>query len=165
MLHQAATPVTAFPLPVRYLLLFKGTGCYQEDKDVSDMDTQGTDFSMDATELYREETFTDRRIGTVRRLIPIRPDGSDDNARETLYVGQTQMLTPLGALPLHFEIPAGSLEEAAAHFGAAAQQAAHETIEELKEMRRDAASSIVLPQGGMDGGMGGTPGGGKIQFP
>lgn len=131
------------------------------------MDRAGADFAMDVTELYREETFTDRRIGTVRRLTPVRPDGSDDGARETLYVGQTQMLTPVGALPLHFEIAAGSLEEAVAYFGAAAQQAAQETIEELQEMRRDAASSIVIPQGGAGGmdGLGGMPGGGKIQFP
>ncbi len=129
---------------------------------------QGGGFEMNPSELYREETFTDRKLGTLRRLIPLRRDGSDDPARPVHYVGQTQMLTPLGALPLQFEIEAASLEEAAARFGAAAQQAAEETIEELKEMRREAASSIVIPQGGGQGGMGGLgglPGGGKIQFP
>jgi hypothetical protein len=124
----------------------------------------GGDFDMNPSELYREETFTDHRIGSVRRLVPVWSDGSDDTARATLYVGQAQMLTPLGALPLHFEIEAGSLEEAISRFGAAAQRAAQETIEELKEMRRDASSSIVIPQGGQ-GSMGGVPGGGKIQFP
>ncbi len=120
-------------------------------------------FDMNPSELYREETFTDHRTGTVRRLIPVKSDGSDDTTRTTLFTGQTQMLTPLGALPLHFEIDASSLAEATARFGAAAEQAAQETIEELKEMRREAASSIVIPQG--QGGMGGMPGGGKIQFP
>lgn len=124
---------------------------------------QDGDFAMNPSELYREESFTDRRLGTVRRLVPVKSDGSDDPARATRYVGQTQMLTPLGALPLHFEIDAGSLAEATARFGAAAEQAAQETVEELKEMRREAASSIVIPQG--QGGMGGMPGGGKIQFP
>ncbi len=132
---------------------------------------QGGSFEMNPSELYREETFTDRKIGSLRRLIPLRADGSDDATRPALYIGQTQMLTPIGALPLQFEIEAASLTEAAARFGAAAQQAAQETIEELKEMRREAASSIVIPQGGGQGGMdglggfGGVPGGGKIQFP
>ena len=41
-------------------------------------------------------------------------------------------------------------------------------MEELKELHREAASSIVLPEagGGGLGGMGGIPGGGgKIQLP
>lgn len=124
------------------------------------------DFSMAADDLYREEIFTDRRVGTVRRLTPVTPDGADDPAREVLYLGQAQMLTPLGALPLTFEIPAATLEEAIRGFGAGAQQAAEHAIEELKELRREAASSIVIPDGGPGGrgGFGGLPGGGKIQF-
>lgn len=125
-------------------------------------DNPGADFSMDPANLYREETFTDHRIGTVRRLTPVRADGNDDETRQVQYLGQTQMLTPLGALPLNFEIEADSLEDAVAGFAPAAQQAAQQAIEEIKEMRRDAASSIVVPDGG-HGGMGGA--GGKLQFP
>ncbi len=121
------------------------------------------DFAMDADDLYREDIFTDRRVGTVRRLTPIRPDGSDDSARAVLYLGQAQMMTPVGALPLTFEIPAATLADAIRGFGLGAQQAAAQTIEELKELRREAASSIVLPDAGQ-GGFGGLPGGGKIQF-
>ena len=48
----------------------------------------------------------------------------------------------------------------------AIQEASTEAVRELQQMRREAASSIVVPQGGM-GGMpgGGMPGGGKIQIP
>jgi hypothetical protein len=130
---------------------------------VSPTDTrQSGDFSMEADDLYREEIYTDRRVGTVRRLSPVTPSGADDAKRPTLYLGQAQMLTQLGALPLTFEIPAASLEEAIAAFGDSARLAAEQAIEEIKEMRREAASSIVIPEAG--GGFGGLPGGGKIQF-
>jgi hypothetical protein len=38
-------------------------------------------------------------------------------------------------------------------------------MRELQELRRQAASSIVVPQGGMGGLPPGIPGGGKIQIP
>ena len=123
---------------------------------------QGSDFSMNADDLYREDIYTDRLVGTVRRLTPVTAAGADDPKRPVLYLGQTQMLTPVGALPISFEIPANSLEEAIAAFGDGAQQAAEQTIEELREMRRDAASLIVIPGSGND--LGGLPGGGKIRF-
>lgn len=116
--------------------------------------------SLNAQDLYREETYTDRRVGTLRQLTPVKPDGSPDPKRELLYVGQSQLLTPMGALPLNFEIPAHNMEEALKNFGAAAQDAVKQTMEELKEMRRQAASSLVIPEPGA-GGTGGL-GGGKI---
>jgi len=122
------------------------------------------DFRMDQRDLYREETFTDRRVGTVRRLTPVTAAGAPDAARKVVYLGQTQLLTPMGALPLTFEIDAGSLEEAIEKFGASAQRAAEQTIDELRELRREAASSIVIPEAGA-GGLGGPRGGGKIQIP
>src|SRR5678815_2638270 len=101
--------------------------------------------------LYLEEIFTDRRIGTIRRLTPVKGDGERDQARAVLYVGETQVLTPAGALPIGFEIGAGSLEEAAEKFGQLAKEAIERTVKELQEMRRQAASSIVVPQGPVPG--------------
>jgi len=65
------------------------------------------------------------------------------------------------------DLDAASLEEAAKKFGDLAKQAIERTVKELQEMRRQAASSLVIPQGGLPpGGMpGGMPGGGKIQMP
>ena len=117
---------------------------------------------MDTHALYREESFTDRKMGTLQRLVPVDSAGRDDPSRPTIYVGQAQMMTPMGALPLSFEIEADSLEAAANKFGEAAQEAAQKTIEELKELRREAASSIIVPEAG--GGGLGAPGGGKIQL-
>lgn len=119
---------------------------------------------MDPAALYREETFTDRKVGTIQRLTPIRPDGSMDDKRAVIFLGQTQILTQVGALPVAFEIDAKTLDEAAANFAASAKTAIERTMKELQQLRREAASSIVIPERGV-GAPGGLPGGGKIQFP
>src|SRR5919199_5821799 len=99
------------------------------------------DIKVDPNALYLEEIFTDRRIGTIRRMTPVKKDGARDNARAVLYVGETQVLTPAGALPIAFDIGAGSLEEAAEKFGQLAKEAIERTVKELQELRRQAASS------------------------
>lgn len=126
--------------------------------------------SMDTSALYLEETFTDNAVGTIRRMTPVDADGKPDPSRPVQYIGQAQMMTPAGALPLSFEIEADSLGAACAQFGELAQKSMEETIKELQEMRRQQASQIVVPgqgggMGGMGGGMGGMGGGGKIQMP
>jgi hypothetical protein len=122
------------------------------------------DLKVDPKALYLEEVFTDRRVGTIRRLTPVTKDGTKDSARPVLYVGETQVLTPAGALPIGFEIGAGSLEEAAEKFGSLAREAIERTVKELQELRRQAASSIVVPQGPLPP-LGPGGGGGKIQMP
>jgi len=117
---------------------------------------------MDEESLYREETFTDRRVGTLQRLTPVTISGEPDASREILYVGQTQVLTPSGALPLNFEVEADSLADAITKFGEQAQLALESTMQRLEEMRREAASSLIVPGSGAAGGVG--PGGG-IQMP
>src|SRR5258707_1107706 len=119
------------------------------------------DIKVDSKALYLEEVFTDRRIGTIRRLTPVKGDGERDTARAVLYVGETQVMTPAGALPIGFEIGAGSLEEAADKFGQLAKEAIERTVKELQELRRQAASQIVVPQGPLPP----VGGGGKIQMP
>lgn len=127
---------------------------------------RASDVKMDPAALYREEIFTDRRVGTIRVLVPVKSDGSTDASRQTVYAGEAQILTNAGPLPISFEIEAKSLEDAAQKFAAAAKEAIERTMKELQELRRQAASSIVVPQGGMGGlGPGGMPGGGKIQLP
>lgn len=123
--------------------------------------TQDQNVTMDPGELYREETFTDRRVGTLQRLTPVKADGETDDSRSVIYVGQTQVLTPAGALPLSFEIEAASLDDAIDKFGPNAEAALQQTMQRLEEMRRDQASSIVVPgSGGGQGGGGAMPGGG-----
>jgi hypothetical protein len=122
---------------------------------------------MDAATLYREDTYTDRRIGTIRVLTPVTPDGATDAARPILYVGETQLLTTGGLLPLVFEIEATSLSQAVENFSDGAEAAIERTRREIEQMRREAASQIIVPDrmpGGLGGpGMGGPPGGGLIR--
>ena len=103
------------------------------------------DISMDGANLYREETFTDRRVGTLQRLTPVTQAGEPDPSRSVLFVGQTQVLTPAGALPLSFEIQAATLDDAVKQFGDLAQQALASTVRRLEELRREQASSIIVP--------------------
>ena len=117
------------------------------------------DIRIDQDSLYREETYTDRRAGTLRRLVPVLADGSPDAARPALWLGQTQLMTPGGVLPLGFEIDATDLASAIAKFPEAVKQALEDAIEEAQQMRRESASRIVVPDAG------GMPSQGKIKFP
>jgi hypothetical protein len=121
---------------------------------------EDAEITMDSAALYREETFTDRRVGTLQVLTPVTPSGATDTARPVLYVGQTQVLTPAGALPLSFEVPAASLDEAVAKFGDLAKQALARTMKRLEELRREQASSIIVPGAAPPGSLAG-PGGGR----
>jgi len=128
------------------------------------------ELKLDPAGLYREEIFTDRKIGgVIRRLTPVTQDGTDDASRAAIFSGEIQIMTSVGPLPVPFEIEATSLADAAGKYGDAAKAAIERTVRDLQEARRQAASSIVVPQGGMGGlpggGMGGLPGGGKIQMP
>jgi len=104
--------------------------------------------SMDSTQIYREESFTDRKVGTIRRLTPVSAAGVAETARPVLFVGQAQIMTPMGTVPISFEIDAVTLDAAIEKFGAAAEQAVHQTMQELQEMRREQASSLVIPDAG-----------------
>ena len=128
-------------------------------------DEREAEAQMDADALYQEEMFTDRRVGALRRLTPVKRDGSKDDARPTLFVGQAEIMTNMGPVPLSFEIPGETLDQAVAGFGVAAQAAIERTVQQIQEMRRQQASQLVVPQGGMPPNLGGSRGGGKIQIP
>jgi hypothetical protein len=121
------------------------------------------DVKLDSNSLYREEVFTDRRAGTIRRLTPVKLDGEVDTGRAVLFSGQTQLLTPAGVLPLVFEIEASTMQEALDRFPEGVKMALEQAIEEAREMRRESASRIVVPEVGA--GPGPVGGGGKIKFP
>jgi hypothetical protein len=127
------------------------------------------DPKMDSESLYREDIVTDRKVGTIRMLTPLKSDGTTDTARPVLYMGEAQIMTGAGPLPISFEIEVSTLAEAVEQFGDAAKDAIEKTVRDLQEMRRQQASSIVVPQGPLGGlgpgGLGGGGSGGKIQMP
>ena len=130
------------------------------------LEKSAEELKMNADSLFREEMITDRKIGTIRILHPIKSDGTADDSRQRVYVGETQIMTPMGAVPLAFQLDGETLSEAVEKFAEGAQVAVERAMTELQQMRREAASSIVIPEGvapGMAGG--GAPGGGKIKLP
>jgi hypothetical protein len=129
-------------------------------------DERNLDPQMDAAALYNEEMFTDRKVGAIRRLTPVTSDGSVDPARPVLFVGQAEIMTNMGPVPISFEIEGKTLADAVAGFSTAAAAAIERTVQQIQEMRRQAASQLVVPQGGMPNlGLGPGRGGGKIQMP
>jgi hypothetical protein len=117
------------------------------------------DAAMDAASLYREEIVTDRKVGTLRVLVPIKSDGSADAARPTIYQGEAQLMTQMGPLPISFDVEARTLGEAVANYAEAAKVGIERAMRELQEMRRQAQSSIVIPEAGAL-----PPAGGKIHL-
>jgi hypothetical protein len=117
------------------------------------------EMQVDLENLYREESFTDLRIAQIRRLTPVTPDGSEDEARKVIFIGETQLMSQRGPLPIHTPIDATNLEQAFEKFPEAINEAVERMVEEAKELQRQEASRIVVPGQGT-GGLGGP--GGKV---
>jgi hypothetical protein len=103
------------------------------------------ELEVDASNLYREEVFTDLRVATLRKLVPVRRDGSPDPTREPLFTAQTTLLSAAGPLPVQTQLEAKTLEEAIARFPEAIRQAVERLVEEAREIQRREASRIVVP--------------------
>lgn len=107
--------------------------------------TTGIDFTVDRQNLYREETFTDLKVASIRRLIPVNTDGSIDKTRKTVFVGETNLMTPGGPLPVQAVITAKQLQQAIKRFPEAMQTAVEKLAEEVNKMRQKENSSIITP--------------------
>ena len=109
-------------------------------------ESDAPDVQMDAANLYREESYTDLKAGTMRKLVPVKVDGSDDPSREPIFTAATQVMTPGGVLPLSGEVEgAKTLADAVAGFAPAIKQAIADLREEMVAMQRERASQIVVP--------------------
>lgn len=134
------------------------------------MNQQGLDqITVDTDNLYREESFTDLKVASIRRLVPIKIDGTDDDSRPAIYTGSAHIMSQMGPVPVSTQIEAASLQEALEKFPEAIKEAIDRMIEEAKEMQRQESSRIVVPKtappgmGGPAPGAGGAaPGGGNI---
>ncbi len=98
--------------------------------------SQQIDFKVDQGNLYREESITDLKVASIRQLVPIKPDGTDDPSRTSIFMGHTQIMTPEGPLPLQAPLEANNLSEAYEVFPDAMQKALSEMIRQIQEMQR-----------------------------
>ena len=95
------------------------------------------DFTVDRKNLYREESFTDVKVAAIRRLTPVKPDGSEDDGRSPIFMAQTQLMTPSGPILLQSLLEAKTLEEAMDQFPAAMQQEMDKVVAEDKKKREE----------------------------
>jgi hypothetical protein len=100
---------------------------------------------VDRSNLYREETITDLKVASLKQLIPITENGDRDLGRKPVFVGQTQLMSQMGPLPVQAQIEADTLGEAMDAFPKAMQEAVEQMIEEAREAQRREASRIVTP--------------------
>lgn len=103
------------------------------------------DIQIDQSSLVKEEVFSDQKIGSIRVLTPVLISGEIDVSREISYYGQTQVMTPGGALPLNFELDAIDLAQAIEKFPNAAKESMQQTMKEIQDYQREQASKIVVP--------------------
>jgi len=115
-------------------------------KNMSNGAPKMTDIKINTDNLYKEEAFTDLTFATIRRLLPVKLDGSPDDSREPIFTGLTQLMSPNGPIPVQCLIEgAKSLSEAAEKLPAAIEKTVQAMIAEAKEMERQEASKIVIP--------------------
>ena len=114
-------------------------------------DGMDIDFTVDKANLYREESITDFKVASIRRLVPVKPDGSEDPDRTPIFVGHTQLMSPEGPLPIQSRIEADSLEGAMDAFPTVMKQALREVIAKLQQMQKQQEtkqkddSHIIVP--------------------
>ena len=108
--------------------------------------TKITDIKVSTDNLYKEESFTDLKLATIRRLTPVKIDGAIDDSREPIFTGMTQLMSPNGPVPVQCIIEgAKSLSEAAAKLPEAIEKTVQAMIAEAKEMQRQESSKLIVP--------------------
>jgi hypothetical protein len=100
---------------------------------------------IDGSNLWKEEHITDLKVGNIRKLTPIKVDGTEDDTRKPVFSATTNIMTPGGALPISGEIEASNLEEAIEKFPEAINAAVQKLQDDMLQMQKEQASKIVTP--------------------
>jgi len=107
------------------------------------------DFTVDRNNLYQEESITDLKVASIRRLIPVKPNGTEDKSRTSVFIGHTQLMSPEGPLPIQSQLAANNIEEALDAFPETMKQALAEMVERIKKMQKEKQqkddSRIIMP--------------------
>lgn len=107
------------------------------------------DFNLNGKDMYKEESYTDLKVGAIRSLTPVKADGSLDESRDPIFMGQTQLMSPNGPLPVSCMIDAKSLSEAVEKFPEAIKQEVEGLIAKAQEAKEKESSRIIVPGQGM----------------
>ncbi len=106
----------------------------------------GISFQVDKNNLYKEETYTDLKSASIRKLIPVKVDGSEDPARKTVFIGHADLISPRGPIPIEANLMADSLESALAALPPAMDKAAVEMRDEYNKMmqqQQEQSSKVI----------------------
>ena len=95
------------------------------------------DFTIDQSNLYREESITDLKVASIRKMVPIKADGTEDTSRSPVFIGNSQLMTPEGPLPIQAKLTATTLEDAMKEFPQAMKKSLDETIEHFRQMQQE----------------------------
>ncbi|HOO77355.1 MAG TPA: cytoplasmic protein [bacterium] len=103
------------------------------------------EITIDPDGFYREEIYSDLKLATVRKMVPVKADGSEDPSREAIFIAETNVMSAAGPLPLTARLEATDLTGASAAFPGAIKKAMDRMVEEINELRRRESSRIVVP--------------------
>lgn len=110
------------------------------------------DFTVDKKNLYREESITDLKIANIQRLVPVNLDGSEDNTREIVFLGRSQLTTPQGPIPIQAKLEANTLEDAMDQFPKVMENETQKVVESFQRMqqqqeqlKKKEQSRIIVP--------------------
>ena len=93
--------------------------------------------NVDRYNLYREDSVTDIKVAAIRRLTPIKADGSDDDSRDSIFMGQTQLMSPSGPILLQSLLEAKTLEEAMDNFPATMQKEVDKAVAQAEKEKQE----------------------------
>jgi len=93
--------------------------------------------NVDRNNLYREDSVTDIKVAAIRRLTPIKADGSEDDSRDPMFMGQTQLISPSGPILLQSMLEARTLEEALDKFPATMQKEVDKALAQAEKERQE----------------------------
>ena len=110
-----------------------------------DEQNQSAELKIDRSNLFKEETFTDLKVGMIKRMTPVKSDGSVDKTRKPVFVGQTSLMTPNGPLPIQAVIQAKELQQAIKKFPEAMQASMERLGEEAKKYQEQQQGQIEKP--------------------
>ena len=94
-------------------------------------------FIVDRANLYREESYTDLKVASIRKLIPINVDGSEANDRIPVYIGHAELISPQGPIPIQAPLKAASLDDAITELPAAMEKMAMEVRDSYIKMQEE----------------------------
>jgi len=121
---------------------------------MTDTEEKGKKPKFNQQNLYLEEVFSDLMVGSIRQLSPVKQNGEPDKGRPTLFLGQSQIYTQQGPMPVQFPIDAKNLQQAMDKFGDAMEEYVEHLVEQAKELQRQEQSRLIVPGGAAPGGSG-----------